>query len=96
MPLSQDVLKGWRDESFRVFFACPGFSIDCLETLYDVPFEMVPALEGAASAPVVARIDGDIQAACNTHGRFVWVPTLNDSDEHAAIVKTVIEARLAH
>ena len=89
-PLSQDVLKGWRNEGFRVFFACPGFSIDCLETLYDVPFEMVPALEGASAAPIVARVGGDVQAACNTSGRFIWVPTLNDSDEHAALVKAVI------
>ena len=93
-PLSQDVLKGWRDGSFRVFFACPGFSIDCLETLYDAPFEMVPALEGAAATPTVTCVGDDVQAACNTRGRFVWVPTLNDSDEHAAIVKTVVEKAL--
>ena len=90
-PLSRDVLQQWRDGDFRVVFACPGFSIDCLETLYDVPHVMVPALEGEGAAPVVDRVDGDIQAACNTSGRFVWVPTLNASDEHAALIRGILE-----
>ena len=94
-PLSRDILQGWRDDGFRVFFSCPGFAIDCLETLYDVPFEMVPALEGASAAPIAARVGDDIQAACNTSGRFVWVPTLNDSDEHAALLKEVIDKAIA-
>ncbi len=94
-PLSRDVLEEWRNDDFRVVFACPGFAIDCLETLYDVPHVMVPALEGDGAAPVVERIDSDVQAACNTSGRFVWVPSLNDSDEHAALIKAVIERAIA-
>ena len=94
-PLSLDVLESWRDGDFRVVFACPGFAIDCLETLYDVPHEMVPALEGPEAAPVVAHVEGDIQGACNTSGRFVWVPTLNTSDEHAALVKRVVDRALS-
>ena len=93
-PLSRDVLASWRDDDFRVVFACPGFSVDCLETLYDVPNEMVPALEGEAAKPVVDHVGVDIQAACNTSGRFVWVPSLNASDEHAELIKAVVEARL--
>ena len=93
-PLSRDVLAGWRDRDFRVVFACPGFSIDCLETLYDIPHEMVPALEGDAAKPIVGTVGSDVQAACNTSGRFVWVPTLNASDEHAALLKSVIENSL--
>ena len=93
-PLSHVVLQDWRDGASRVFFACPGFSVDCLETLYDVPFEMVPALEGAGAAPIVARVGEDIQSACNTSGRFVWVPTLNASDEHAVLIKAVVEKAL--
>ena len=93
-PLSLDVLRGWRDGDFRVVLACPGFAIDCLETLYDIPHEMVCALEGDGAAPVVTSVAGDIQAACNTSGRFVWVPSLNDADEHAALLKAVIEKAL--
>ena len=92
-PLTLDVLESWRDESFRVVFACPGFSLDCLETLYDVPNEMVPALEGPGALPVVDHADADIQAACNTSGRFVWVPTLGTSPAHAAVIKHILEAR---
>lgn len=92
-PLSLDVLESWRDADFRVVFACPGFSIDCLETLYDVPNEMVPALEGQGARPVVDHVGSGIQAACNTSGRFVWVPTLGASPVHAALLKSVIETR---
>lgn len=93
-PLTRDVLAGWRDGDFRVVFACPGFSVDCLETLYDVPHEMVTALEGEEAKPVVDHVGTDIQAACNTSGRFVWVSSLNASDEHAELIKAVVEARL--
>ena len=89
-PLAQDVMHRWRDGDFRVVFACPGFSIDCLETLYDVPHVIVPALEGEDALPVVERVGGDIQAACNTSGRFVWVPSLNASDEHAALIGDIL------
>lgn len=89
-PLSRDVLKQWRNADFRVVFACPGFSIDCLETLYDIPHEMVPALEGDDANPLVDAVNGDIQAACNTSGRFAWIPTLNASDEHAMLIKDII------
>ena len=90
-PLSCDVLHGWSDAEFRVFFVCPGFAIDCLETLYDIPFDMVPALEGISASPVIERINGDIQNTCNSNGRFVWVPTLGDSDIHASVIKSVID-----
>ena len=43
---------------------------------------------------VVDHVGVDIQAACNTSGRFVWVPSLNASDEHAELIKAVVEARL--
>lgn len=90
-PLSAEVLESWRGGNFRVVFACPGFAIDCLETLYDVPHVMVPALEGSSATPVVTHVGSDIQAACNTGGRFAWVQTLNASDAHAAMVKNVID-----
>lgn len=93
-PLSLDILESWRDGDFRVVYACPGFSIDCLETLYDIPNEMVPALEGEAATPIVEHVDDDVQAVCNTSGRFVWVPTLNVSDEHAALIKSVLDKNM--
>lgn len=93
-PLSLDILESWRDESFRVVYCCMGFAIDCLETLYDIPNEMVVALEGEGAAPTVEHVGADIQAAINTNGRFVWVPTLNDSAVHAKVVRSVLDQAL--
>ncbi|MFR5090745.1 MAG: ferrochelatase [Adlercreutzia equolifaciens] len=28
----------------RLFMVCPNFSVDCLETLYDVPYELEPSI----------------------------------------------------
>lgn len=57
----------------RLFFICPGFSIDCLETLYDV--EHVFSERARAAFPK----DG------GGHG-FVYVPCLNDSDAAARLM----------
>lgn len=93
-PLSLDVLESWRSQSFRVFFACPGFAVDCLETMYDIPHEMVPALEGAGAKPAKPVIDGTIERTINTNGRFVWVPCLNDSQEHVRIIADVLRRNM--
>jgi ferrochelatase len=93
-PLSLDILESWRDEDFRVVYCCMGFAIDCLETLFDIPNEMVVALEGEGAAPVVEHVGASIQDACNTSGRFVWVPTLNDSEAHVAVVRAVLDKAL--
>ena len=92
-PLVRDILKSWRDGDFRVVYACPGFAVDCLETMYDIPHQMVLALEGEGASPIVEHVGEDVQAACNTSGRFVWVPSLNVSDEHAALLKAVVAKR---
>lgn len=82
-PLSLDILNEMRivGGTNRIFFMCPGFSIDCLETLYDIPFEMCPALEGEGVLPDQAK-------------RFIWVRCLGPSDEHARIIKDVLDAAL--
>lgn len=96
-PLSIHLLPEWRDKDFRVFFGCPGFAIDCLETLFDVPNELCPALEGEQKTPLTtcAQTGGDIQAACNTEGRFKWVPCLNASDRHVAVIRDVLDKAIA-
>ncbi|MBQ9069436.1 MAG: ferrochelatase [Eggerthellaceae bacterium] len=82
-PLSLDVLAQWREEGFdgRVVFMCPGFAIDCLETLYDIPYEMCPAFAGSENTP-------------DKTDRFVWVKTLGPTDRHATIMKEVVDAAL--
>ena len=98
-PLAKNVLAGWRDESSRVYFCCPGFAVDCLETIYDIAYEIVPALEGEGSKPVVERTGGSVERGMNSSGRLIWVGCLNATDEHATIVKSAIDGalgRLAH
>lgn len=82
-PLSLDVLNQWREVGFpgRVFFMCPGFAIDCLETLYDIPYEMCPAFCGDGITP--AQTD-----------KFIWIKCLGPTQEHAAIMKNVLDAAL--
>lgn len=96
-PLSIHVLPEWRDQEFRVFFGCPGFAIDCLETLFDIPNEICPALEGEQALPTVTctETNGDIQAACNTNGRFNWIPSLNASDRHIEVLRDVLDRAIA-
>ncbi|WP_281702640.1 ferrochelatase [Cryptobacterium curtum] len=66
-PLSTDILKKWHDEGLtsRVFFICPGFALDCLETLHDIPREMMALLEFGATADdlEVPAAAGDTAAA---------------------------------
>lgn len=82
-PLSLDVLSQWREEGFagRVYFMCPGFAIDCLETLYDIPYEMCPAFSGEGITPE------------NTD-RFIWIKCLGPTQQHAAIMKDVLDKAL--
>ena len=96
-PLSVKLLPQWRNADFRVFFCCPGFAVDCLETLFDVPNEICPALEGPEAKPLAtcAETAGDIQAACNTQGRFNWVPCLNATERQVAVIRSVLDAALA-
>lgn len=43
-PFTRSTLEGWAqsDSDARVFMVCPNFAVDCLETLYDVEYEIKP------------------------------------------------------
>ena len=62
-----------------LFFICPGFSIDCLESLYDVEHDFRPRAEAAFA--------GEGHA-------FRYIPCLNDSAPHARLMAGIIERRL--
>jgi len=56
-PLTRDILASWADQQFgRVFFILPGFSIDCLETIYDVNHDFTSVLQQGESKHEVTRI----------------------------------------
>lgn len=75
-PLSHDILPVWGREMARgeirgrIFFTTPGFSVDCLETLWDTPQQLQPCF---------VKAGGDAE-------RFVIVPPFNDSDRAVAVI----------
>ncbi|AJC11907.1 ferrochelatase [Berryella intestinalis] len=68
----------------RVFFVCPGFSVDCLETRYDVFYEVLPVF--AQKAHILSR-SGD-------EATFVYVPCLGKTNAHVRVLTDVIRPRL--
>ena len=66
-----------------VFLVCPGFSLDCLETLYDVEHELRPRFEEAKSA-----------AGVSGRHRLTYVPCLNAGDAQTRMMAKLIEDRL--
>lgn len=66
-------------EDGRLFLTCPGFSIDCLETLYDVGHDFKPRAEAAFAG------EGH---------EFIYVPCLNADDSAVALMAQLIEGRL--
>ena len=80
-PYSKDVLTRWAESGVgRVFFVCPGFAVDCLETLYDIGDEFKPlyfekAREAGRSVP---------------EDHFVYVPCLDRSKAHVKVLFDVV------
>lgn len=65
----------------RLVVCCPGFSVDCLETLYDV--EQV--FRGLFIEARGSQLGDD----------FLYVPCLNDADEHARMLAHLVTTSLA-
>ena len=81
-PYSQDILERWGAVGAdRVFFVCPGFAADCLETLYDIPADLQPAYERGC-------------AQSGTTGSFVGVPCLGKTKAHVRVLADVVRPRL--
>lgn len=84
-PFTIDLLGDAFGSDTRDFYlVCPGFSLDCLETLYDVEHEFRPLVERAAAAA---------PGGAARH-RFVYVPCLNAGDAHVQLMTTLIERAL--
>ncbi len=64
----------------RVFLVCPNFSVDCLETLYDVEYKIKPVY-------IKQLIQNNVGADADS---FIYVPCLNDSDAHVNLIVDVI------
>ena len=86
-PFTSATLESWaRSESAsRVFVVCPNFAVDCLETLYDVDYELKPAyLRERAAARESAGAPPDVREP------FVYVPCLNKSKAHLRVLVSVL------
>ena len=80
-PYTNDVLSMWASKAQgRVFIICPGFAVDCLETLYDVLLEQKPHYLDACRAADRDANDED----------FVYVPCLDKSKAHLSVLKDVL------
>ncbi|MDD6729534.1 MAG: ferrochelatase [Eggerthellaceae bacterium] len=67
-PLTRTILDEWRGTfDGRMILACPGFAIDCLETIDDVVREFMARVEFGVPADDIDRIaaEGDDQAAAD-------------------------------
>ena len=82
-PYSPEVIDKWWYECFegRLFYVCPNFSIDCLETYYDV----VGVLQVMWRGRMLAR---DVKPRKDL---FVYVPCLGASDRHVDVVRDVVD-----
>lgn len=80
-PYTTEVLARWAEAGVgRVFFVCPGFAVDCLETLYDINAELRPFYEERMRAAGRQVLADD----------FVYVPCLDRSKAHAKVLFDVL------
>lgn len=80
-PYTKNVLQRWAQaHSGRVFIVCPGFAVDCLETLHDVEIEY-------RSFYYDCVLDAGRKPAKND---FVFVPCLDRSRAHLRVLKDVL------
>lgn len=80
-PYTTEVLARWAEAGVgRVFFVCPGFAVDCLETLYDITAELRPFYEEQVRAAGRQVSEGD----------FVYVPCLDRSKAHVKVLYDVL------
>jgi ferrochelatase len=77
-PDTEEVLRTWPAEGVRhVQVLCPGFAVDCLETLEEIDLRGRAEFLAAGGA------------------RFDYIPALNDTDAHVALLVQLIARNLA-
>ena len=84
-PYTRGVLTRWAETGVgRVFFICPNFAVDCLETLYDIDHELKPFYFD------------QIKQAGRTPGEesFTYVPCLDRSRAHLRVLSDVLRPHI--
>lgn len=80
-PFSRETLTRWAEAGVgRVFFVCPNFAVDCLETLYDIDYEIKPFYFD------------EIRKTGRTpqEDSFMYVPCLDRSRAHLKVLSDVL------
>ena len=72
----------------RLFVVAPNFSIDCLETLYDIEIELRERFCGgtADNADTGGTVDTADADRANQTREFMYIPCLSDSDDQVALL----------
>ncbi len=84
-PLSRDTLARWAEAGVgRTFLVCPNFAVDCLETLYDIEYELKPFYYD------------QIRKAGRTPDEesLVYVPCLDRSRAHLKVLADVLRPHM--
>ena len=82
-PFTKDVLEQLAavpSGTGRTFIICPGFAIDCLETLYDIPYDLEPHYQQALATSGFAE----------TSPGFIRISCLNDAEAHVALLLSLL------
>lgn len=79
-PFTEEVLERWAKAGVqRLFLVCPGFSVDCLETLYDVEYELKPYYRRW-----IEYHNHDFEP------EFIYVPCLDKTKAHVTVLYDVL------
>ncbi len=81
-PSTTEVLEEWsREGRGRIFLVCPGFSVDCLETLHDVYHDLIPCYrEGCARYGNHENMNG-----------ITYVPCLGKTKAHVEVLRQILK-----
>ena len=80
-PFTQIVLERESQlEKHRTFIVCPNFSVDCLETLYDIEYKYRPVFMNQLMKNGVEADDNSL----------IYIPCLNDTTAHVRLLMEVV------
>ncbi len=80
-PFTRDILAQWAEtDTGRVFFICPNFAVDCLETLYDVEQETEPYYFDCLEQHGWEVYDDS----------FIYVPCLDRTGAHLKVLSDIL------
>ena len=79
-PFTGEVLQKWAKEELdgRLFVACPNFSVDCLETYYDID-------------TIMRNTWAELHQGRSDCPEFVYVPCLGASKAHVNVIMDVLK-----